>query len=156
MLRLSMYSTKGPSGQRRKSLRRHPAAVATSREGHRPLIRLVRLLYAGHVPVARGRFAYEHLRPAISYSRVRTGQTLRQCRAVAIFGLVVDLRARSDWSALLTVSTFATPGYTHRLSLTATSLRRATLASGLSRDLGGVLLANRTIVIAHVRARSLR
>jgi hypothetical protein len=32
MLRLSMYSTKGPSGQRRKSLRRHPAAVATSRE----------------------------------------------------------------------------------------------------------------------------
>jgi hypothetical protein len=110
MLRLSMYSTKGPSGQRRKSLRRHPAAVATSREGHRPLIRLVRLLYAGHVPVARGRFAYEHLRPAISYSRVRTGQTLRQCRAVAIFGLVVDLRARSDWSALLTVSIFAPPG----------------------------------------------
>jgi hypothetical protein len=125
MLRLSMYSTKVPSGQRRKSLRRHPAAVATSREGHPHLIRSARPLYAAHVPVARGRFSYEHLRPAISYSRGRTGRTpsavpsssnFPACHLTSELGLIG--RPYQPFPSSPPQS------YTHRLSLMATSLRR--------------------------------
>jgi hypothetical protein len=105
-----------------------PAEKAT---GH--LIRLVRLRYAAHVPVARGRFAYEHLRPAISYSRGRTTRTpsagpsrsnFPPCHLTSGLGLIG--RPYQPFPSSPPQS------YTHRLSLTATSLQRVAFLMGHS------------------------